>query len=145
MNTVILYTYYKHGHAGVKQKMCGTKCHTNETKCHTKQSVTPHTQIWWESVGTTSWILHGCHLWNPTSLGVGMTRTSSVHQLFRPSTRCTLITKQWWYHEHVLFVHSLFHIMVSYVMFGWVLFEYGLQYELLVVWDTGREWQSDTD
>ena len=49
----IWYSRYTHGHAGVRQMVCGTKCHT-------ELSATP--QTWWgpplESVGATSRILH---------------------------------------------------------------------------------------
>jgi len=33
-----------------------------------------------------------------------------------------------------------FGLWYMYAMFGWVRLEYGLQYGLLVVWNTGKDW-----
>ena len=118
------YSRYMHGHAGVRHMVCGTKCHT-------EQSATP--QTWWgpplESVGATSRIPHrGVSAWwrHPQCTDY----SDPVHENLTIVTSGTLV------------IWSL-----SRLDYGTrrpcpdrVRLECGLQYELPVVWDTGRDW-----
>jgi len=45
-----------------------------------------------------------------------------------------LITQQWWHQERLLFEHSLVRVMVPVYYARMVWLEYGLRYELSVVW-----------